>query len=320
MSFPRTVFMFSGQGSQYRTMGRTLFEADPVFRDELQRLDRMASDLTGKRVLEEMHAGSKADSFDRTLITHPAIFMLEYALARSLAAKGLKPDLCLGASLGTFAAAAVAGHLGVEDAMRAVVAQARAFEATCERGGILAILAPPSLYDEAAFLHARSELSGINFDKHFAVSCAPSDLAAIEQELKQRAIACQRLDVSYAFHSRWIDPAAEAFLADIRDLALAPGAGLVACCAKARTLSRLSPGDFWDAVRQPIRFRDTIARLETDGPCRYIDVGPSGTLATFVKYALPAASRSTTHPILTPFGQDTKHLASLLAVMETSAA
>lgn len=312
--------MFSGQGSQYRTMGRTLFEADPVFRDEVLRLDRMASDLTGKRVLEEMHAGSKADRFDRTLVTHPAIFMLEYALARSLAAKGLEPDICLGASLGTFAAAAVAGHLGVEDAMRAVVAQARAFEATCERGGIIAILAPPSLYDEAPFLHTRSELSGINFDKHFAVSCALPDLAIIEQELRQRAIACQRLDVSYAFHSRWIDPAVEAFLADVRDLALAPGGGLVACCAQARTLSHLEPVDFWDAVREPIRFRDTIARLEAGGPCRYIDVGPSGTLATFVKYALPASSRSTAHPILTPFGQDTKHLASLLEVMETTAA
>ena len=69
MSFPKTVFMFSGQGSQDRTMGRPLFETDPVFRDELQRLDRMASDLTGERVLEQMHAGSKADSFARTRST-----------------------------------------------------------------------------------------------------------------------------------------------------------------------------------------------------------------------------------------------------------
>ena len=91
MSFPKTVFMFSGQGSQYRTMGRPLFETDPVFRDELRRLDRMASDLTGERVLEQMHAGSKADSFARTLITHPAIFMLEWALAQSLLAKGVTP-------------------------------------------------------------------------------------------------------------------------------------------------------------------------------------------------------------------------------------
>ncbi len=314
MSFPKTVFMFSGQGSQYRTMGRPLFETDPVFRDELQRLDRMASDLTGERVLEQMHAGSKADSFARTLITHPAIFMLEYALAQALLAKGLEPDLSLGASLGSFAAAAVAGHLGVEDAMRAVVIQARAFEATCEEGGILAILAPPSLYDEP-FLHAHSELSGINFDRHFAVSCDLSAMTGIERELKQRTIASQRLDVSHAFHSRLIDPAAHEFLAGIRDLDLAADARPVACCARARTLSSLEPVDFWDAVREPIRFRDTIAHLENAGPYRYIDVGPSGTLATFVKYALPASSRSTAHQILSPFGQDVKNLANLLALV-----
>jgi hypothetical protein len=78
------------------------------------------------------------------------------------------------------------------------------------------------------------------------------------------------------------------------------------------------PGDFfWRIVRQPIRFRDTIALLERRGACRYIDVGPGGTLATFVKYGLPAGSRSTTHPILTPFGQDQKNLAALFTAMKS---
>jgi hypothetical protein len=74
------------------------------------------------------------------------------------------------------------------------------------------------------------------------------------------------------------------------------------------------PGDyFWDAVRQPIRFRETTAQLERQGPRRYIDVGPAGTLATFLKYGLPATTRSTVHAILTPFGADRKNLAAVLA-------
>ena len=77
-------------------------------------------------------------------------------------------------------------------------------------------------------------------------------------------------------------------------------------------LSKLPPEFFWTVVRGSIRFRDTIATLERDGPFRYIDVGPSGTLANFVKYGLPAGSRSTAFPTLTPFGRDRKNLAALL--------
>ncbi|MGO4779982.1 hypothetical protein AB4084_31365, partial [Lysobacter sp. 2RAB21] len=79
------------------------------------------------------------------------------------------------------------------------------------------------------------------------------------------------------------------------------------CCEQAAVLTDLPDDFFWRAVRRPIRLRDTIAQLESQGPHRYIDVGPSGTMATFAKYALPAGSASTVHPALTPYGQDLKN-------------
>jgi acyl transferase domain-containing protein len=111
--------------------------------------------------------------------------------------------MTLGSSLGTFAAATVGGYLGVEDAMAAVLEQAMAFEASCERGSMIAILADPSLYDES-FLNERSEMAGVNFKSHFVVSAAHSDLDPIEATLKHRDVLFQRLPVSFAFHSRWI--------------------------------------------------------------------------------------------------------------------
>jgi hypothetical protein len=55
-------------------------------------------------------------------------------------------------------------------------------------------------------------------------------------------------------------------------------------------------------VRLPIFFEQTIAELERAGPHEYIDLGPSGTLSTFVKYNLAPASRSSFHAVVTPFG------------------
>lgn len=311
----KTVFMFSGQGSHYHQMGRELFEQDAAFRECMLRLNLLAQELTGESVVDAIYSRSKEDVFDRTLFTHPAIFMIEYSLAQCLIRRGLQPHMTLGSSLGSFAAATIAEFIDVESAMAAVIQQAAAFEACCEQGGMIAALASPQLFEER-FLNGRSELAGVNFATHFAVSAKQAHLADIEAGLRQRNVTHQRLAVSFAFHSQWIDdarPPFESFMqATFGSQAGAHGRLPLACCEQAAVLTSLPADFFWRVVREPIRFRDTIAQLERTGPYRYVDVGPSGTMATFAKYGLPAHSRSTTHSTLTPYGLDLKQLATLL--------
>ncbi|MBZ5525861.1 MAG: acyltransferase domain-containing protein, partial [Acidobacteriia bacterium] len=109
----KTVFMFSGQGSQYFQMGRGLYDNNKTFREWMIRLDGIARDLCGRSVIEALYSDAqrRADPFERTLLTHPAIFMVEYSLAQSLICSGVLPDMVLGVSLGSFAAAAVAGFI-----------------------------------------------------------------------------------------------------------------------------------------------------------------------------------------------------------------
>lgn len=312
MPAAKTVFMFSGQGSQFFQMGRQLFDGNEVFREWMKRLDDRARAQCGTSVVEAIYDGAKGGTFDRTLLTHPAIFMVEYSLAQCLMRAGVVPDMTLGASLGSFAAAAVAGFIEPEQALDAAIQQAKAFEASCKRGGMIAILGDTGLFAED-FLSDRSELAGVNFDSHFAVSALDAKLDEIEAELKTRGLPHQRLAVSFAFHSQWIDPAQAPFEAYLRALPRSKGRLPVVCCEQAAVLETLPEDFFWRVVRQPIWFREAIAGLERQGRYRYIDVGPSGTMATFVKYALPATSGSTAHPILTPYGQDQKNLAALLA-------
>jgi bacillaene synthase trans-acting acyltransferase len=308
----KTVFMFSGQGSQYYQMGRQLFEENRVFREWMMRLDNLVQRISGKRVIDAIYSSSKAEIFDRTLLTHPAIFMLEYSLAQCLIHEGVEADMTLGCSLGTFAAATVAGYIELEDAMAAVLAQATAFEASCERGGMIAILAGPSLYDEK-FLNERSEMAGVNLDSHFAVSATHADLDTIESALKQRDVTHQRLAVSFAFHSRWIENAQERFSSFMRTIPLGRSGLPLVCCEQGVALTSLPEDLFWRAVRHPIRFQEAVRHLELQGAHRYIDVGPSGTLANFVKHGLRESSGSTAYAVLTPYGNDAKNLAALLA-------
>ncbi len=305
--------MFSGQGSQYFQMGRELFDKNHIFRAWMVRLDDIARS-SGRSVVETLYSGAhgKGDSFDRTVLTHPAIFMVEYSLAQTLIYAGIRPDIVLGVSLGSFAAAAVADFIGVEDALTAVMRQAVALEECCEPGGMTAVLADPALFAED-FLSSRSELAAVNFSSHFVVSARQKELQEIEIALRNRNVGYQRLPVSLPFHSQWIDKAKVPFESFMRSVRRKQGRFPVVCCDQMAILSDLSTGYFWNVVRHPIRFRETAARLERQGARRYIDVGPAGTLATFLKYGMPATTRSTVHTVLTPFGFDQKNLAALLA-------
>ncbi len=311
-----TVFMFSGQGSHYFQMGRALFDGNDTFRAWMLRLDEIARQALGDSIVETLYSDgrSKGDPFDRTLLSHPAILMVEYALAQTLISEGVFPDMVLGVSLGSFVAAAMAGCLGVEEALTAVIRQAMAIEESCERGGMTAILGNPALFEEE-FLSGRSELAAINFSSHFVVSARQQDLGEIEAVLKQRNVAYQRLPVSFAFHSRWIDGAKEPFVAFMQTVHCKPPRLPIWCCDRSAMVADLSGDYFWDVVRQPMRFRETIARLEAERPRRYVDAGPAGTLATFLKYGMPASSRSTAHAILTPFGAARMNTTALLATV-----
>jgi bacillaene synthase trans-acting acyltransferase len=318
VSLSETVFMFSGQGSQYFQMGRPLYDEDRIFREWMVRLDEVVRQASGRSVIETLYSdlNRKGDPFDRTLLTHPAIFMVEYSLAQSLIHSGIQPDLVLGVSLGSFAAAAVADFIGVEDALTAVVRQAIALEEGCESGGMTAVMADPALF-ENDFLCAHSELAAINFSSHFVVSARTEALAEIEATLKMQNTGFQRLPVRFSFHSRSIDPAKGPFQAFMRTIRRRAGRVPLICCDQAAVFSDLPDEYFWNVVRRPIRFRETVALLERQGARRYIDVGPAGTLATFMKYGMPRDGKSTAHGILSPFGLDRKNLAALAVPVTT---
>lgn len=67
------------------------------------------------------------------------------------------------------------------------------------------------------------------------------------------------------------------------------------------------PRFFWDVIRKPIRFQETVQKI-CDTHFNYIDLGPAGTLANFIKYNLSQASGAQIFDILTPFNQEIKKL------------
>jgi acyl transferase domain-containing protein len=304
--------MFSGQGSQYYQMGRALFEGQRTFRKWLVELDEIARHLTGRSIIKALYfEGHKVtDPFDCVALTHPAIFMIEVALAQSLIETGTIPDYVLGVSLGSFAASVIAGCIECEDALSAVVRQAAAIEKHCEPGGMIAIVSPLSLYSSHDVLQQNCEIAAVNFPSHFVVSARREPMITIESFLRRKGILFQRLQVGYAFHSRWIDAASTSFCSYLTKLTYRPAQIPIVCCVSEHVLTQLPEQYLWTVARRPVRFDRTIERLETQSSYRYIDTGPSGTLATLLKYSLSSASKSQVRATLCPFAGDMSRFTS----------
>jgi trans-AT polyketide synthase/acyltransferase/oxidoreductase domain-containing protein len=305
------IFMFSGQGSHSYHMGFSMFEQHPTFQKWMLDLNDIASETLGESLLDKLYDKTKSSSdlFEQTLYTHPTIFMIEYALTQVLLQDGIEPDYVLGTSMGEFASAAVAGVISVEEALKAVVKQAQVLETHCQKGGMTAILHNPTLFNETPQLSNHSELASVNFHSHFVVSGKPESLKEIEKFLRQKNLAYQSLPVSVAFHSALIEPAAPIYTDFLKQkTSHPPKIPLISCASADDILTSLPQNHLWDVIRKPIRFQQTVQRLENQQAYVYLDIGPSGTLANFVKYNLTKQSQSKTFPILTPFGQNLKNL------------
>jgi bacillaene synthase trans-acting acyltransferase len=308
------VFMFSGQGSQYYQMGRDLYEHDKVFQQHLKSLDEHIRVKFGKSVLDEIYTPGRdfQDSLDEAVLSGLSILLIELALTRTLIDKGVVPEILLGSSFGTLVSCIVANCVGESEAIECLIEHGKLFEETCKEGCMIGVLASPKIYENNPALQSLSEIVGINFDNSFVISTPYENFSQVEALLIDAKVPYQKLPVARAYHSKWIDNAKEGFYNLYGKFNWSKPQLPVVCTSRSLPLIDTNIDTFWHVVRGPIHFQKTITWLEARGSHTYIDVGPSGTLATFLKYVLPQNSSSTAFPILSPYKQSVRNLNHLI--------
>lgn len=321
------VFMFPGQGCQFYQMGRELYQNNPVFQRWMNELDARVRSELGHSVIAEIYHESNARSkpFDDIRVSHPAIFMIEYALGKTLVEQGIEPDYLLGASLGELVAATLADALPLDEAIRLVVGQGQLFhrrQSPATDGTLLAVLADEALFQRTPLLHEHCDIAAYNAPSLIVIAGQSARIADAERHLAAQDVVFQRLPVNQAFHSRHIDFLKPDVDAMAGRLSLRPlQVPLVSCCTT-HALETFAPDHFWQAIRQPIRFSQTLSRLEHEAGARgealiYLDLGPSGTLANLIRQNIRDRELPLILPVLSPFGRDLEKFDEVLALGRT---
>ena len=119
---PKLVFLFTGQGAQHVGMGRELYRQQPIFRATLDQCAELFDGHLEHSLLDVMWT---KDVLHQTAYTQPALFAIEYSLAKLFESWGIVPNLLLGHSIGEYAAACVAEVFTLEEAVRLVAARGR---------------------------------------------------------------------------------------------------------------------------------------------------------------------------------------------------
>ncbi|HEY5834147.1 type I polyketide synthase, partial [Streptomyces sp.] len=276
----KTAWLFTGQGAQYPGMGRDLL-GEPAFRAAFEECERLIDPLLGRPLREVLWPQAPqltGRPIGNTRYAQPALFAVEYALARMWLAWGVRPGALLGHSVGEIAAACVAGVFGLADACRLVVARADLMAALPPGGAMAAVTCSEDTARAAlAGRSGRLAVAAVNGPTETVLSGDAADLTAVLAELAAQGVRGRRLAVSHAFHSPLLEPMLKEFRAVAEELTYtAPAVPLISdVTGRPWGPAEIGP-DYWVRhAASPVRFHDGLTTLRAEGYRTFLEIGPA---------------------------------------------
>ena len=267
-----TALLFPGQGSH---------------------ADGMEEPWRGSSVIERGLEILGDDPFARlaegTRFQQPALFLC--GLAALDAEEGVEPAAAAGHSLGEYAALVAAGALEFEDALRLVVlrgdAMARAGEAA--PGGMVAFLGGDPVEVAALAAKHRLTVANDNAPGQLVLSGRLAAIEAVEAEAAELRLRARRLDVSGAFHSELMAPAADELRTALAEIPVRKPSFPVFSNGTAAPFADIR-GELAENLLRTVRWRETLLALREAGVDRFLTLGPDRVLGGLVKRTLAEAA------------------------------
>jgi glutamate-1-semialdehyde aminotransferase/malonyl CoA-acyl carrier protein transacylase len=286
--------MFPGQGAQFLHMGWDLYQHELVFRQAVDRCAEGLAPFLKEDIRKVLFPGEQQkealERVNNTYYTQPAIFTIEYAIAKLWMSWGIQPTALIGHSIGEFVAAHLAHVFSLEDGLKLIAARSTMM-AALPTGSMLAVKA--EFASIATALPAELSLAAINAPGSCVVAGPVDRVAEYATQLEARGISSKLLRTSHAFHSAMMDPILEPFEQVVRSVPLsAPRIPVVSTVSGTwlTDAEAMDPAYWTRHLRSPVQFAEALRVVCQEGRQVLLETGPGNVTTMLARQQAPKKS------------------------------